>query len=224
MTSWMIGQKPFESLLALDPVLTTRFFDSTDAYIFGHVPKNSASNVVAVYPSFADYAKQAVAKAPWVLYTPENWPQTPVIEQRHPKAMMQTFTSLAHARGQRAIIAPARNLMVVPRADCSRQPGETIDAAYLRCQIPAETPADVFICQSQADQMDTAAYAALVAGAKAQLPPETELWAGLTTLRKHPVPAIVAAYQAVQGNASGFWLNTNPATIADTRQLLSMIS
>lgn len=224
MTSWMIGQKSFESLLALDPVVTAKFFGNTDSYIFGHVPKNSASNVVAVYPSFADYANRALGTATWVLYTPENWPRTPAIEQRHPKAMMQTFTSLAHARGQRVIIAPARNLMLVPGADCNQQLGETVDAAYLRCQIAAETPADVFICQSQADQMDTAAYAALVAGAKAQLPPGPELWAGLTTLRNHPVPAIVAAYQAAQGDVSGFWLNTNPATIADARQFLSMIS
>jgi hypothetical protein len=223
MTNWMIGQDSFSALYALDPALTEKFFNTPNGYVFGHVPKGWVTNVVENYTSFGAYANDPIVR-PWVQYTPEKWALTPTIEQQHPRALMQTFIALAHSRQEKSIVAPGRNLMLVPGADCNQQIGETVDQAYLRCQMPESgLGADVFICQAQSEQHIASMYKNIVLEAGAQTSGAEQFWAGLTTLQGDDVPTMMAAYNSVVGTIDGFWLNTNPATIQTAQQFLTAV-
>lgn len=223
MTSWMIGATPLSALNDLDPSLAAQFFNRPESYVIsGDPPAGWSTTPVTVYSAFRDYVKASPASH-WVLYDPEKWSLTPPIERQHPKAFLTAFAELAHARGHQVIVTPARDLMSVAGADCSsRTTGLGTDAAYLACRIPAAGAlADVFECQAQADQLHVTAYRSLVQGAKKQTRAGQPFWAGLTTLRGHPVSAIVECYEAVARIVDGFWLNTSAETISDAAEFLS---
>ena len=225
MTSWMIGANPLAALNDLDPALASQYFNTPESYVLaGNPPPGWDTTPVTGFRAFRDYVV-ASPTTQWVLYDPERWNSTPPIEKQHPKAFMTAFVQVAHARGQQVIATPARDLMRVAGADCNaKSTGLATDAAYLACGIPAAAAlADVFECQAQGLQLNATAYRSLVQGAKQQIRAGQPLWAGLTTLRGHPVSAIVKSYRAVAGIVDGFWLNTSGDTISVTAEFLRQI-
>lgn len=177
------------------------------------------------YRSFGVYAESpTLAPSAWVLYDPEPWDYTPLIEQQHPKSYIDAFCQVAASRGQQVIASPVRGLTGVPGADCRiLGSAEGVTAAYLRCQIPAAcSRASILDVQAQPLQTDTAAYQALVQGAREQRPGQT-LWTGLTTLRSYPLASLVDCYEAVAGIVDGFWLNSSAPTIQTAIQFLTAI-
>jgi hypothetical protein len=224
MTNWMIGQASLAALIQTDARLAAKYFNTPTSFTFGPAPQDWRTTQVNNFQSYAGYAATAVRLSGWVLYDPESWPATPLLEQQHPAAYMSAFVTLAKTRGQKVILAPARNLVTVAGGDCAMQLGESVDAAYLRTGLPsAGAVGDVFECQAQALQSDTSEYQSLVAGAGTQLPSGHLMWAGLTTLRGDSVQAMVDCYHAVPA-AAGFWLNTSPETISVAAAFLSAIS
>jgi hypothetical protein len=64
---------------------------------------------VEQFKSYAAY-EDTGSLYPVVMYDPERWSGTPLNEQRHPQKSMKAFVTLAHERGQTAILAPSRGL------------------------------------------------------------------------------------------------------------------
>lgn len=224
--SWMIGSSPLSSLKNIDPVTANTVFNRSGSFVIGPPPSGYATTRVTDYKSYADF-QSTPSPTHWVLYDPEKWSYTPLAEQKNPGLYMKKFATLAHQRGNQVIMTPARDLMLVSGAVCVSQPGEKLDQAYIRCQIPAKAasaPGDVVEVQAQGDQPDTAEYSWLVGQAKAQVTTGVPVWAGLTTDRGDPVSAMVACYNAVQGSVQGFWLNTTNATISTADQFLQSVS
>lgn len=215
MTTWMTSASGLEALRRVDETVAEEFFNNPTAYVIGAPPVGWPSNPVTSWKSYAAYSASTNPGLPgaWVMYDNESWTQTPQNEQNAPKTFMGKFIALAHQRGQFVICAPARDLMAVPTAFCSQQSGETLDAAYLRCRLPAAAEAsDVFHCQAQADQGSVGAFQSLVGGARSQLTSGHTLWAGLTTMRGDPVQAMVDCYHSVMNEVHGYWLNISTTT------------
>lgn len=215
MTHWMMPWGQLAEFQAADASLAAQFFDTPNAYVAGGPFRGYSCHPVALYTSFDAYARAWPGYGGYVCYDPEAWAQTPVIEKQHPRAFLSAFASLAHSRGAVLIAAPSRDIVFAPGADCTHQQGEPIDTAYLRCGIPgACADADIFLCQSQGDQPNVAAYTALVTAAHAQQPAGQQLWAELTSQGTSTTDQMVAAYKAVKAIAAGFWVNTDTASVA----------
>lgn len=223
MTSWLIGDGGLQALARENEPVAAKFFNAPTSFVLGSPPAGWATVPVKNYASFAVYQADTVQR-PWVLYDPESWTLTPHAEQLDPAAYLSQFAALAHSRGAKVIATPARDLTAVTGSKAARQAGETTDAAYLRTLPSACYRCDVLECQAQADQHNVTAYRALVAGAKAEIPPCQPLWAGLTTLRKGNTPAqLHACYEAVAPIVDGFWLNTDGPTAGIAAQFLAGI-
>ncbi len=211
----------------LDPATTGHFFNTSGS--FGTGPKTSvnpvidgfAANAVLVYDSYAQFAADlqsgAISHAyKWVLYDPEEWPQTPTAEQLNPIKYLAQFGQLAHAHGYKVIEAPGRDLGNVARSGsaCPEQPGETLDHWYIRCDIAgaAAAASDVYVLQDQVNTTDLAAYGALFSGARQQAlaaSPRAVVDSELST-NYGTASQMAAAARSV--NADGFYVSiTSPA-------------
>src|SRR6266567_4093083 len=72
-----------------------------------------------------------------VAYHPELWRTTPFLERLDPKRYMALFAGAAHRHGYAAILMPGRDLLAAA-GSCRQQPGEDLDAAFLRCGLAGE--------------------------------------------------------------------------------------
>lgn len=227
--AWMIG--PLPNLQRVAPVQAARFFDRADAFKLGGVaPSGWPTHIVHGYKSFADYKAHPTPASGWVLYDIESWDLTPLVERNHPLYYMKRFVRLAHSRGQKVILTPARDLVYVRTAYCHIRRGETATAAYYRCgyaRAAARSGADVFEIQAQALQASGArVYASFVACAARQaraVRPGVTVWAGLTTDRGDSAWVIYKAYEAAKRFVDGWWMNTNASTVAVAGKFFRMI-
>ena len=205
------------------------FFNSSRSFVLGQAVKGYAAVPVAGFRSFAAFANAVghLRSGQWVLYDNEHWSFTPVVEQRHPATYMRKFAQLAHRHGLKVIETPARDLMAVPGGDCTRQPGQTTDRAYLACHIPRDARyADVYEIQAQADQPNSSAYTGFVKSARRQAlaaNPHLVLLAGLTTDRGGSAAQIVACWKSTSKLVAGYWMNTNAGTIPVATDALTRI-
>jgi len=169
---------------------------------------------VARYRSFAAFRNDLDADAidpvyRWVLYDPESWPDTPKAEQADPPRYMQEFGQLAHSRGYRVIMTPARDLAF---CDPDRVPARGASAWYLDVGM-AETAAeygDVVSIQSQALTEDLTGYAKFVSAASRQVRdrnPYALRLAGVSTTYGTAAQMAAAAKSVKSVEADGFWLN-----------------
>jgi hypothetical protein len=203
------------------------FFDTSSS--FGTGPKASAdpvtdgfdANAVLVFDSYAQFASelQSGTISPaykWVLYDPEEWPQTPVAEQLSPARYLTRFGELAHAHGYQVIEAPGRDLGNVARAgsSCPKLPGENLDRWYIRCDIAgtAAAASDVYVLQDQVNTTNPAEYDALFNAARKQAlaaGPQALVDSELST-NYGTASQMAAAAKSV--NADGFYVSiTHPA-------------
>jgi hypothetical protein len=231
MSSWLIGQAGFDALRAKNPQIATHYFNNPSAFIIGWVPSAWKAQSIREYTSFKDYVTDKREPAPLVMYVPEAWtgitpPPTPLIEQQHPAAMIRTFAAAAHDKGQKLLVAPARDLMTITGADYSiATKSEIVKDAFLSSGLPGDCgTADVYICQAQADQDNTAEYTAFINAARSQLPPGFPVWAGLTTMRGDSVGAMVACWRATHDIVQGYWLNTTKTTIEVAAEFLDAVN
>src|SRR5256885_16721562 len=90
-----------------------------------------------------------------VLYDIEKWGATPCAGQQKPHAYMVRFSELARAHGLLPILAPARDLALVPGGACEKRTGENLNEAYIRCGLAgADAHAAALVVQSQVNQND----------------------------------------------------------------------
>jgi hypothetical protein len=147
-----------------------------------------------------------------VMYDPEGWDETPVAERRAPIPAMLAFGALARANGYLPVITPHPSLMAVHGAVCGALPGESLEAAYLRCGIQAGAArgADIVEVQAQFLETDTGAYDRFVADAAAQARranPGVQVIAGISTMFTEDPQVLVAAWRSVRGVVDGHYLN-----------------
>jgi hypothetical protein len=70
-----------------------------------------------------------------VMYDPEIWDATPLLERLDPAAAMRSFGLLARKHGYLVVITSHPNLVTVPNAACTAEDGESLEDAFLRCGI-----------------------------------------------------------------------------------------
>ncbi|HXB10943.1 MAG TPA: hypothetical protein VNZ45_03075, partial [Bacteroidia bacterium] len=183
------------------------------------VPAGWTSVPTANYKSYADEQTTPPQVSNGIrtgLYDPENWTQTPLNEQQHPLTYMTNFCSAMHAANLTCVLTPARDLLLVSGSDCVKQTGETLDQAYIRCNIAGEAAhagANTVSLQFQTDEATPATYANYTNQAVAQaraVNPNITVWAQLTTAVNGAVQSsctLYNAYKSVASNVNGFWLN-----------------
>jgi hypothetical protein len=189
----------------------------------------------AVFKSYSAFAREvATGRLPRtvhaVLYDPEKWPGTPLAEQRDPRAYMVQFSQLARAHGLAPILAPARDLVLVPGAACAKRTGENLTRAYLRCRLAAgDAGAEVFVVQSQIDELGVPAFRHLLALAAQQARagnPHVAVLAQLATAPNGQVATagqLVAAARSVAGLVQGFSLNARASDLQAAASVLDSL-
>jgi hypothetical protein len=204
------------------PQTAKKFYDTPNSFVVGSTPvPGLGATVLPLFASLHDYHyagnTMTGSQFPWVCYDPENWARTMQIEKQHIKGMLWAFADLAHARGQKLVAAPSRDIIYAKPCDDPWQWPETIDAGYLRIGIPlAANDADVFICQAQGSEKDPVEYASLVFQADKQTLASQTFWTELTT-NFATAAQMKAAYDAAMASGariSGYWV-----VIADQTQV-----
>jgi hypothetical protein len=185
-----------------------------------------------IYKSFAAFASDlASGRLPGsvhaVEYDVEKWAATPLVEQQSPRAYMARFSALARAHGLLPILAPARDLVLVPGGSCVKQVGENLSEAYIRCGLAeADAQASALVVQSQVDEFVVPAFhhfLAVVARQARAGNPRIAVLAQLATAplgRAASVAQLVAAARSVGGLVPGFSLTARSADIQTTAGLL----
>ena len=120
-----------------------------------------------------------------VAYDPELWRATPFLERLDPKRYMALFAGAAHRHGYAAILMPGRDLLAAA-GSCRQQPGEDLDAAFLRCGLAGEAArlSQVFEIQTapvELSSMELRGFAAACAKQARAANPSVVLIATLST-------------------------------------------
>jgi hypothetical protein len=144
----------------------------------------------------------------------EDLPTTPEAELKTPIPAMKDFADAAAAGGYQPILIPGRDLMLVPGAKCSRQPGYTISQAYLRCGLPAAAAyAPIFVIQAASVETNLPALKQLVQDAAARARkanPNVTIFATLSVSPNGadvPASAVVQAAELIRPYIQGYAMN-----------------
>ncbi len=220
-----------EAIFKVDPQTARTIFCSPSSVALesptGGIDPCSQAIAGRSWASYAEFKRDlAAGTVPgnvWVvMYDPERWDATPLVEQRHPAIYMHRFVVLAQEKGYFAMVTPNPGLVEVPGGDCVRAPGETEEAAYLRCGIAAMAArgADAVETQAQSLERDPQAYRAFVLATAQQaraVNPDVILLSGLSTSPGYPAtPSMLYdAAKSVQGIVDGFYLSLAHGRYAD---------
>jgi hypothetical protein len=179
--NWFMTAGNIQSLSQTDSATASHFFNTPSAYGVGAslvqtpVQAGYATTPVLNYTSYAKFSsdvKNGAIKYPykWVMYDPEDWPQTPVGEQRSPVKYLKLFGQLAHAHGLKVVEAPAMDLCSVSGTAYPRQSGETCAQWFTRVNIAgaAATDGNMFILQDESNTTNLAVYDSLYTSSAAQ--------------------------------------------------------
>lgn len=242
---FVLASGTYQKLASVDTPTCNYFFNSPATYIFG-APPPGAQNVVPAalplatptirYSGLAKFQSDLAAGTidaaiRMIMYDPEAT-GTPPWDTLHPALGETEFVQAAHSAGYECMMTPARDLMNVSGADCTKQAGESLDDAYIRCGLPlAGAQADIFEVQAQRDELDVAAFSSLVDRAAAQVNavnPAPRIYAGLTTILSSNIPSVTAdqlyaAHESVASIVDGYWLNlgsSDPTTFVGFLQKL----
>lgn len=186
----------------------------------------------AIFTSYAAFAADVAAgRLPRydhaVLYDIEKWAATPLAEQRNPKAYMMMFSELARAHGLLPILAPGRDLALVPGAACGKRGSENLSEAYIRCDLAgADAHAAALVVQAQVNQFDVRTFHHFLVQAVRQARagnPGVAVLAQLATAplgRPASLAQLVAAARSVNGLVQGFSLNIRVTDVQMADSLL----
>jgi hypothetical protein len=195
-------------------------------------PMAGAVKPTASYASFAAFAadiahRRLPAADHAVLYDPEKWAATPVSEQKHPLEYLAKFTTLAKRRGLLPILAPARDLALVPGGACHKRRGESLSQAYIRCGLAgASAGAAVLVVQSQVDQADVPLFHSFLSQAVRQARAGNRRIVVIAQLATAPLgrtaslAEMVSAILSVQGMVQGISLNVRMSDLPAAEDLL----
>lgn len=222
----------------IDPATTRHFFNTPSSFGTGPTASSDpvtdgyAANAVLVYDSYARFASDIQSgdigpNYKWVLYDPEEWPQTPVGEQLNPVKYLTQFGQLAHAHGYKVIEAPGRDLGNVAGSGsaCPKLPSEDLNQWYVRCDIAGAAAAacDVYVLQDQVNTTNLAAYDSLFASARQQAlaaNPQAVVDAELST-NYGTASQMAAAAKSV--SADGFYVSITHPAIGQADQFFRMM-
>lgn len=169
-------------------------------------------------------AAGTLGRARLVAYDPENWARTPAAEQRRPIASMQAFTALARRHHLGSIVAPGRDLTLATRAPCAKFQGETLDEAFLACDLSfGAVGATYLVLQAAPEESTSDAYLRLVREVSQQLrlaSPRTRLVVTLSTSELGLAPLAALTRRAL-AYANGVEVNTTPTGLPEARQLIA---
>lgn len=212
--TWVMPWGQLAWLRALDDKLARKVFDTPTSYVVGNSPvPGYACTVMPVFYTWQPYAAAGSTQTgqafPWVCYDIENWQATDPKVKRCPESALYHFAVLAHARGQKVVAAPSRDIIYASGSHRPAQPPEDINFGYLRCQVPAAAEdADALVCQCQGAEKDLETYGRMLVGAAKQAPDGQLLWGGLTTNFATAVQ-MKAAYDAAAlsgAPVTGYWV------------------
>lgn len=215
---WITCVGTIRAISRVDPRVAREVFGSPAAIALGGWgwPGALSGRSWASYEEFAADVRDGSIPAyvRIVMYDPERWDATPIAEQRDPITYIRAFTALAHEHGYFAVITPHPGLMEVDGAVCGQVEGETIEQAYIRCEIAGRAAryADALETQAQALQRDPPAYRAFVAATAAQARaanPHVLVLSGLSTQPGYPATPqmLYAAWRSVDGIVDGHYLS-----------------
>ena len=170
--AWSMTAGNVRQLSQQDPRTASHFFNTAMSYAAGAslvrtpVQAKYATTPVLSYTSYARF-KSDINRGhitypyKWVMYDPEQWPQTPVSEQQDPVKYMTLFGQLAHANGLKVIQAPGLDLGTVSGSVLPRQRGESLDHWYVRVNIAGKAAAagDIFQLQDESNTTAGGQYA-----------------------------------------------------------------
>ena len=166
-----------------------------------------------------------------VIYDPESWSYTPDPEKRDPRTYVRLFAQLAHRYGYYAITAPSRDLMQVPGAVCGKISGETLSAAFVRCNVAgaAAQYVDAYEVQSQVHENDPARFRWFVqiTGIQAHAAnPNVVFFAGLSTSPSNYVATAEMLYQAhkaVEDLVAGYCFTISAPEVGIAEEFLRLL-
>jgi hypothetical protein len=212
---WVVTDGTARILSVNAPRASARVLAAPPSIVLGYGAV-SGKTVALSWPSVAGFL-QALREGlipstvKYVMYDPENWPATPRSERLDPVTAMTTFAAIAHTHGYEVIITPHPSLVTVPGATCVQRGGESVEDAFLRCDIAGEAAVDADIVETQAQYLeaDPARYASFVSATAAQARaanPKVLVLSGLSTNFVSSPVQLYAAWAAVAGTVDGHYL------------------
>jgi hypothetical protein len=149
-----------------------------------------------------------------VAYDPELWQATPFAERLDPERYMALFAGAAHRHGYAAILMPGRDLLAAA-SSCRQQPGENLDAAFLRCGLAGEGArlSQVFEIQTAPVELNSTELRGFAAACARQARAANRSVILIATLSTQPGTRRVNGWQLAQAAAAvrpyvqGFQLN-----------------
>ena len=220
---WIFYKEDFNHLNAEAPALIKQIAAGPGTYVLeqrvGGI--RLPANVIPVQYFFSSAGLQAaidhhqvIPGVKVVADDLENFAITPASERQNPIPAMRGFASAARASGYRPILIPGRDLMRVPRAVCSQQPGTTISQAYLRCGLPtAAAYAPIYVIQAAAVETNLPALQQLIRDGAAQARKANPHALVLATLSVSPngldvsSAAVALAAETIRPYVQGFFIN-----------------
>jgi len=162
-----------------------------------------------------------------VAYDPERWQATPFAERLDPERYMALFAGAAHRHGYAAILMPGRDLLAAA-GSCRQQPGEDLDAAFLRCGLAGAGArlSQVFEIQTAPVELSGAELRGFAAACARQARAANPGVVLIATLSTQPGSSRVNGWQlaraaaAVRPYVQGFQLNLTRRT---TRAAVSFL-
>jgi hypothetical protein len=220
---WIFYKEDFNHINAKHPALMKQVVAGPAVYVLEQHPGGDRlpRKVIPAETFFSTAGLQAaidqhqvIPGVKFVADDLENIRAAPAPERRNPIRALKGFSRAAHSNGYRPILVPGRDLMRVPQAVCSQQPGGTISQAYLRCGVPAAAAyAPIYVIQSSAVETNLSALRQLVRQGAAQARRANPNVIVLATLSVSPngayVPytAAVKAALEIRPYVQGFALN-----------------
>jgi hypothetical protein len=230
--SWIVSGADLAMLRSDNAGLARRFFDNGETFVLGSsegtqdlVPRGYRSIPTLSYTSLRAFESDvhfgtidpSIAA---IVYDPESWAATPAAERAHPKVAMARFTALASRWGFGPILAPGRDLALAGSA-CSKQPGELLDQAYLRCGLTAGAiDAENFVVQAAPEELALERLHGLLKSARKQLRARAPATVDLASLSTDPPGGekevwpvdLVRAARLELKHFPGIMFNFTPAT------------
>lgn len=239
---WVLSQKDLSFIQDADPQIATSILAGPSTFVLtqpsagsarplppGAVPMMLFTSYTAFMSSIKDKSIDAEIRA--VEYDPEFWAATPQDEQQDPLHYMELFAREAQRRGYQVILTPGRDLALTPNSRCAKRRGETLNTAYLRCDIPrAAQFTPIFEIQCAPIELDIPELRSFVAASAQQAHAANPSAVLIATLSTTPggTPTTSAdmlrAAKTILPFVHGFQLNTTSATLGIAVDFLRVIS
>jgi len=149
-----------------------------------------------------------------LVYDPEVWSFTPVLEQQHPAEATCAAANVAHAHGKLLVAAPGIDLARVLNPRGASQSGQYVAFTQSGVAGPIAKCADIYEIQAQSLEGDAKAFQSFVSTIALQARaanPHIVIMVGLSTnppgVSGLTPQTLLDAVKAVAGVTDGFWLN-----------------